>query len=141
MTLNLFFMWSIITLTVCCNIPYFLGQYLASKAVTSRVGSPIAGGHLVTRLEKSYEIFAPRVMHTLTCIKGTDLTMGFLEYMNLVINIGTQWSISADEAVVPLEQPEEESRPRGGHNMRGGGKKGQSQLATTPCTHGRRTVS
>lgn len=51
-SLKLIFMWSIIAPGVCCNIPYFLAQYLASKVVTSRIGSPIVGGHFVTSLAK-----------------------------------------------------------------------------------------
>lgn len=112
---------------VCCNIPYFLAQYLASKAVTSWARSLIAGGHFVTQLANSYGVFVPGVMRTLTCIKGTDLTMGYLEATNVVVNMGTHWSIVGDNDGEKLGQLEEQPRQRGRRNVRAQGARGQQQ--------------
>lgn len=47
---NLFDLWSIITSGIFCDLPDMLARFLGMKAVNSRGGRPITGGHLVTRL-------------------------------------------------------------------------------------------
>lgn len=47
---NLFYLWSLVTPDICCDIPYMLARFLGNNVSSSRPGSPITGGHLVTRL-------------------------------------------------------------------------------------------
>lgn len=74
-SLNLFFLWRILAPRVCCNIPYFLAQYLGGKIVSSWAGSQFLGGHFVTRFVKSYGVFISGLTRTFTCIEGNDLPL------------------------------------------------------------------
>lgn len=56
LTLDIFYLWSIITLDVFCNIPYCLAKYLGEGSVKDRITSKINGGMFVTRLARSYGI-------------------------------------------------------------------------------------
>lgn len=47
--------------------------------------------------------------------------------MNIVLNMGTHWNISADDEVVLVEQTEKQPRSRGRRNVRGRGERGQPQ--------------
>lgn len=119
-SLNLFFLWSIVTPGVFYNILYHLANYLGSKATISRAGSPVNGGNFVTRLASSYGILVPRLTRTLTHKLGDDLTMGYLESMRVVTNEGSYWSILRDDDVEYQDQP----RPRR-RNVRGRGEREQ----------------
>ena len=89
-SLNLFFfLWTIATLWVFCNILYHLANYLGSKAAISRAGSPINGCHFVTRLARSYGLLVRRLTRTLSHKLGDDLTMEYLESMRVVTNEGS----------------------------------------------------
>lgn len=79
--------------------PTFLLIFLRKKAVNSRDGSPNAGGHSVTRLEKSYNVFFTGMVQTLTCIEGNNLSMNYLESMRVVVNIGGIYGILEDDEV------------------------------------------
>lgn len=70
---NLFYLWSIITPKVFCNLPYMLAWFWGENSVYSRMGCMIIGGHFMTRLAKSYGISIPSMVHSLTCIPGNDL--------------------------------------------------------------------
>lgn len=93
----MFSIWIIISLGVCCNIPYFLAQHLIGKVVKYRAGIPLAGGNFVTRLAKSYGIFTLRLSHTLTCIGEDELPLSYLESVRVIENMGTHWRISIDK--------------------------------------------
>lgn len=123
-SLNLFFLWSIVTPTIFCNIPHHLASYLGSKATISRAGSPINGGHFITLLARSYGLTTPRLTRTLTWKPRDDLSMGYLELMHVVVNVGSHWSIPIDNNVEPHAQPKQQPRPRGRRNMRGSGERG-----------------
>lgn len=58
------------------------------------------------------------MMRTLMCIKSTDLSMGYLETMNVVVNMGTHWSIMGDNDGEKLDQPKQQPHERGRRNVR-----------------------
>lgn len=118
----MFSIWIIISLGVCCNIPYFLAQHLIGKVVKYRAGIPLAGGNFVTRLANSYNVFILRVTHTRTCIKSNDLTLIFFG-----INECCHCNIPGDEEVEPFTQPEEQPRQRGHQNVKRRGDRVQPQ--------------
>lgn len=62
-------------------------------ALSSRVGCPITGGHFVTWLAKSYGVFILGLTRMLTCIKGNDLPLSYLELMNVIVNMGGFYGI------------------------------------------------
>lgn len=99
--LNLIFIWSILAPSIFCNIPYFLAKFLREKAVNSRAGSPIVGGNFVTCLEKSLGIFMSGMVRELTCIKGYDISMNYLESMRLVVNLKGMYGILVNEEERP----------------------------------------
>lgn len=80
--------------------------------VTLRVESPTAAGHFITRLARSYGPFMPRLTRTLTCTNGDDLSLGYLEYMHVITNMGSHWSIPMDNDGEQLGQPKEQLRER-----------------------------
>lgn len=95
--LNLFFLWTILTPDVCCNIPYFLARYLADHAVSSRVRIPICGGHFVTHLARSYGVIIHEMTRSLICKEVNEFSLSYFETMRVVINMGTHWSIHVDD--------------------------------------------
>lgn len=54
---DLFFLWSVLTPGVFCNITYYLVIFLAERRAKYRKGSRICGGMLVTKLARSYGLF------------------------------------------------------------------------------------
>lgn len=126
-SLNLFFLWSIITPRVCCNIPYHLASYLGNKAAISRAGSPINGGHFITHLAISYGLIIPCLTKMLTHKPGDDLSMGYLESMCVAVNMGSHWIIPIDDDMELHNHPEHQLLPRGRRNVRAHGERGQSQ--------------
>lgn len=98
---NLFLLWTILQLGICCNIPYFLARYLAEHAVSSHPGSPICGGHFVSSLAHLYGVIVPGITMTLTCKEGNEFSLGYLETMRVMVNMGSHWSIpqSDDEGI------------------------------------------
>lgn len=83
-----FYLWSIITLGVFCNVPYVLASFLRGKAVNSRVVSPITGGRFVTCIARSYNILVSGMIRYLVHIPHNDLTTNFLETMRVIVNLG-----------------------------------------------------
>lgn len=55
--LDLFYLWSILTSGVFCNIPHCLEKFLVEKGAKDRKGSSICGGMFVTKLARSYGLF------------------------------------------------------------------------------------
>lgn len=55
--LDLFFLWSILTLGIFCNIPHSLANFLAERGIKDRNESSICGGMLVTKLARLYGLF------------------------------------------------------------------------------------
>ena len=111
---NLFYLWTLITPGVCCDLPYMLARFMGKKAANSRPGSPITGGHLVTRLARSYQILTHDFVRNLTRFPDTDLTIQVLGVMRAVVNIGGRFVIppidDEQEEVQPGQQPP--ARPR-----------------------------
>ncbi|CAI9300656.1 unnamed protein product [Lactuca saligna] len=104
-------------------------QTLQSVA-SSRPGSPICGGHLVTRLARSYHLVVPDITRSMTCVDEHEFGMGYLETMRVVRNFGSHWGIvpsdaeGVDDDEELADQPASEPRPRHG-NVRGRGDRGQ----------------
>ena len=104
---------------VFCNIPYHLTSQLGGKAVISRAGGPITGGHFVTRVAMSYGLLKPRLTRTLTCNAGDNLSLGYLDSMYVIANMGSHWSILAYNDGEQFGQPKQQPRQRGRRNVRG----------------------
>ena len=83
-----------------------MASYLGSKVAISRSGGPINGANFITDLARSYGLLIPRLIRTLTCKPRDDLSMGYLESMRVVVNIGSHSSIPIDDDMEPREQPE-----------------------------------
>lgn len=99
---NLFYLWSIITLGVFCDLPYMLTRFLGRKETSSRPGSPITGGHLVTRLARSYGIMSPNFVRDLMRFKDNDLTVQTLSVIRVVINTGGGFVIPPEDVEEPF---------------------------------------
>lgn len=124
-TQNLFYLWSIVTPGVFCDIPYMLARFLGRKAASLRPDSPITGGHLVTRLAWSYGILSPNFFRNLTHFKYNDLTVQTLSVMSVVINTSGGFVIPPEDVEEPYGQQGDRLRPRGSRNVRPCGEKGQ----------------
>lgn len=56
-SLDVFFLWSIITPDVFCNLPHCMTDFLASRAGKDNKGALLIGGMLIMKLSRSYGVF------------------------------------------------------------------------------------
>lgn len=92
-----------------CDFLYMLARFMGKKAAGSRQGSPITGGHLVTRLARSYGILSHEFVRNLTRFPNNELSSQVLEVMWVVVNVGGSYVIppkdGEQEEVQPKQQP------------------------------------
>ncbi|KAI3740491.1 hypothetical protein L2E82_30940 [Cichorium intybus] len=69
---------------VCLNIPYTLAVFLTRKAKGAKRKSPISGGHLISRLAASYDVFSSPLVRGLTVSDPRLLTRNYLYQMRVI---------------------------------------------------------
>ena len=103
-TLDIFYLWSIITAEVFCNLPYCLAKYLADGAVKENITSKINGGMFVTRLARSYGILDMQEAKALIVISPPPFSITLFRRERIVENFGISFAIPLeDEVIVPEE--------------------------------------
>ena len=111
-TLDIFYMWSIITPDVFCDLPYCIAKFLAEGAVKEKINSKINGGMFITRLARSFGILELPQAQMLTVIHPPPFNTALYRRARIVEKFGDSFTIpNEDEPAVP-EEPGRRVRPR-----------------------------
>ncbi|KAI3723924.1 hypothetical protein L2E82_35686 [Cichorium intybus] len=78
------FMWSLSDPTRFLHLPYALAVSLTTRAAGVADSSPMAGGHYVTRLARSYGLLTAEIMTTLTATPPAQTSIRYLEIVRLI---------------------------------------------------------
>ena len=87
-TLDIFYLWSIITLDVFCNLPYCLAKYLAEGAVKERITSKINGRMFVTKLARTYVILEQGAKNFLTMVPTPPFSITLYRRARIIEDYG-----------------------------------------------------
>ena len=87
-TLDIFYMWSIITTDIFCNLPYCLAKYLAEGAVKERITSKINGGMFFTKLARTYGILDQGAARVLTMIPSPPFSTTLFRRERIIEDYG-----------------------------------------------------
>ncbi|KAI3740391.1 hypothetical protein L2E82_30820 [Cichorium intybus] len=81
---DVFYLWCLTSEGVCLNLPYTLAVFLSRKAKGAKRNSPISGGHLISRLAISYDIFSSPHARGLTGSDPHFMNRSYLYQMRVI---------------------------------------------------------
>ncbi|KAL7605090.1 hypothetical protein Lser_V15G17613 [Lactuca serriola] len=111
--LDVFFLWSIITPDVFCNIPWCIASYLSEGAVKDRKTSRINGGMFVTRLANSFGLMNRGAWNFMTLIPTPPFNPILFRRARIIEDYGGgHYAIPNDDPIVGPEAPGRRVRSR-----------------------------
>ena len=116
--LDVFYLWSIITPGVFCNIPWCIASYLSAGAVKDRKTSRINGGMFVTRLANSFGLMNRGAWNLMTLIPTPPFNPILFRRARIIEDYGGgHYAIPNDDPVVGPEAPGRRVRSRRERDM------------------------
>ncbi|KAI3516407.1 hypothetical protein L1887_15322 [Cichorium endivia] len=108
------YMWVLSDVSRFLNLPYALAISLTTRAAGASDSSPMAGGHFITHLARSYGILAANVMASMTAIPPSRTSIRYLENMRIIHEprAGMIERMPIETAEGPQEQPVRRQRRR-----------------------------
>ncbi|CAH1437955.1 unnamed protein product [Lactuca virosa] len=102
--LDVLFMWCILTPNVFCHLPYCVAYFLTKRAGKSRVGAPIYGGMMITKLARYFGLLDDPDDMFLTRMDGRSLLPSLFKIVCIVKDMENDtYSVPVDDTVeVPV---------------------------------------
>lgn len=112
---DVFYLWCLTSEGVCLNLPYTLAVFLSRKAKGAKKNSPISGGHLISRLAASYDVFSSPHARGLTRSDPRFMNRSYLYQMRVIDQddrIREEDPVEQEEDMDAQPEPQPEPQPQ-----------------------------